>query len=295
MRISADEALELRRDHLRRVGGVDQLIKMAQAPSSWSPESRSARFVMTSQTVDRYGDIVVTNGLDTTQFEKNPAAFVNHQSGAWPVGSWGNIEKILRGRPPRMEGDLILAPPGGPIPQVDQAAWAIENGLMRACSIGFIPNWDAIERVTDDAGAWTGGLQYNQVEIVECSLCGVPANPQALAKSIEGNVAFAREAIEQVLDNWARDPAGNLIERTAFEEIYRLSAKEEDVGVSVEELLVQMGTEAAAGICEKFIVAAGRVVMSRARAEAIERAARNKRLAEKRGRELDLLRARAGR
>jgi phage head maturation protease len=312
MRISADEAAELRRDHLRRgAAGVDQLMKVAQAPASWDAATRSARFVMTSQTTDRYGDVVVTGGLDTAQFEKNPVAFLNHDSRSWPIGSWGNVEKLLRGRPPRMEGDLALLKSGGPIPEVDQAAWMIANGYMKACSIGFIPNWDAIERVTDDKGEWTGGLKFNEAEIVECSLCGVPANPEALAKSIEGNVAFAREAIEQVLDNWARDPEGKLIERTAFEDLYRLAAKEEDVRVSIEEYLANLGPEAATAVCEKFIVAAEKtsltqvarrvaaaadlVTMPRARLEALERGEKNRRLAEKRGRELDLIRARAGR
>jgi hypothetical protein len=292
MRISADEAADLRRDHLRRGVDGDLLMKVAQAPSTWDAAKRSARFTMTSQTTDRYGDVVVTSGLDTTEFERNPVAFLNHDSRAWPIGTWSNVSKMLRGRPPRMEGDLVLHKSGGPVPEVDQAAWMIENGYMRACSIGFIPDWDAIEKVLDAEGGWTGGLQFNKAEIVECSLCGVPANPEALAKSIEGNIAFAREAIEHVLDNWALDADGKLIERTAFEDIYRLAAKDEDVRASIEARLGQMGPEAAAAICEKFIAAAGRVTVSRERLDAIERAARNKRLAEKRGREVEILRQR---
>jgi hypothetical protein len=141
-------------------------------------------------------------------------------------------------------------------------------------------------------GQLDGGLQFNKAEIVECSLCGVPANPEALAKSIEGNIAFAREAIEHVLDNWARDAEGKLIERVAFEDLYRLAGKDEEVGGSIEERLARLGPDDAAAVCEKFIAAAGRVVVSRDRLDAIERAARNKRLAEKRTRELELIRAR---
>src|SRR5829696_5705048 len=137
--ISADEAHSLRGDHLRPgPDGKDTILKVAAGttPSSWDSAKRSARFVMTSQAKDRYGDIVVTAGLDTTQFDKNPVAFVNHKSGSWPIGMWKNIEKMLRGRPARMEGDLAVHEAGGPVPEIDQAAWMIEKGYMRASSIG---------------------------------------------------------------------------------------------------------------------------------------------------------------
>jgi phage head maturation protease len=180
-RISADEAHALRREQLRRVD--DALVKEAvAAPASWNPQKRSARFVMTSQAVDRAGDVVMTRGLDTKRFAANSVAFLNHDSRSWPIGSWANLTKWLIADPPRMEGDLVLHAAGGPIPEIDQAAWAIEHGMLRACSIGFLPAWDSVERVLDAKGNWTGGLRFNQAELLECSICGVPMNPDAMAK-----------------------------------------------------------------------------------------------------------------
>jgi hypothetical protein len=69
-RISADEAFALRKDHLR--GG--ELLKVSSAPASWNSGARSARFIMTTQGRDRIGDVVVTAGLDISEFEKNPQA-----------------------------------------------------------------------------------------------------------------------------------------------------------------------------------------------------------------------------
>jgi hypothetical protein len=178
-RISADEARALRKDHLRG----DALLKVAAtAPASWSPAARSARFVMTKEIYDRYGDIVIVSGLDTSEFEMNPQAFLNHNSSSWPIGKWANLAKV-RSTPPRLEGDLVLGPAGGPIPEIDQAAWSIANGLMRACSIGFLPNWDQVEKVLGADGSWSGGLRFNSAELIEASLVGLPANTGAMAKS----------------------------------------------------------------------------------------------------------------
>jgi hypothetical protein len=180
-RISADEAQAIRRDQLR--GDVLEKVSSA-APSSWNAGQRSARFVMTSQAKDRYGDVVMTNGVDTTEFMKNAVAFVNHRSSSWPVGKWQGLQKYLHAAPPRMEGTLHLGPSGGPIPEVEMAAWSLEHGMLRAASIGFLPDWDQTEKALDANGVWDGGLVFHAAELIECSLCGIPANPQALAKGI---------------------------------------------------------------------------------------------------------------
>lgn len=299
-KISADEAHEARKDHLRGdADGREILLKVAKAPSSWDATKRSARFIMTSQAVDRYGDVVVTAGLDISEFEKNPMVFVFHKSNSWSVGTWANIEKQLRGRPPRMEGDAVLHPPGGPVAEVDQAAWMIEHGGLRASSIGFIPDFEEVELILDETGSPTGGLQFNKAEIVECSLVGIPANPQALAKALEANVKLPQEFIEDVLDAWARSPEGKLIARDDFEKTYQLIKTAGDDAGMAAELLGRLDEQAALTLCEKHIVARGKTIlppghtaMPTERVVAIERAAKNKRLAEKRQREMDAIRTR---
>jgi hypothetical protein len=166
-------------------------------------------------------------------------AFLNHDSRSWPIGTWDNVEKMLRGRPPAWRA-ISPAQIRRADPEVDQAAWMIENGYMRPVRsalsrIGTRSRRSSTPRASGPAGCSSTSRDRRVL------LCGVPANPEALAKSIEGNVAFAREAIEQVLDNWARDADGKLIERTAFEDLYRLAAKEEDVRASIEEYLAKLG------------------------------------------------------
>jgi hypothetical protein len=292
--ISADEAHAVRASHLRSgPDGKELLMKVASAPASWNPGTRSARFTMTAQSEDRYKDIVVTDGIDLTQFALNPVAPLQHNSGSWPIGDWANVEKMTRKRPPRMEGDLVLHEAGGPIPEIEQAAWMIERGYMRACSIGFLPDWNEVEKALDKDGAWSGGLKFNRSELLECSLCSIPALPGALAKGLFDGPNMAQEAIERILDGWARGADGTLLERGAFEDMYEIIKRGEGGPEMVETYLSQMDEESATAVCEKFIIARGKAVVSQNRLENIERAARNKRLAEKRQREIDAMRARA--
>jgi hypothetical protein len=209
-RISADEARRLRSADM--LG--DRLVKISSTPTSWNASKRSARFVMTSQTPDRYGDIVVTDGVNMSEFMKNPVAFLNHNSASWPIGQWANVEKQLRGRPPHIEGDLVLHEASGPVPEIDQAAWMVERGYLKACSIGFLPDWDAAEKVLDATGEWRGGIQFNRSEMLECSLCGIPANPQALVKGTGG-----KPPKDTRFEAWLRTPEGERAARQRVRQI----------------------------------------------------------------------------
>lgn len=224
-KISADEAhskITARGLAIRSTPKGDIIGKASSAPASWSAQNRSARFVMTTQQVDRYGDVVVTNGGDTTAFETNPVGLLFHQSRDWPIGTWKDLTKV-GGKNPRMLGDLHLLAADGPVPTIDQAAWMIEQGALRTVSIGFVPNWEMAEGIFTEDGAFTG-IQWNGWELVECSLVPVPANPGALAKDYAGG-PMARELLEDILENWQRTPEGLVVPRAEFEEAYQIVKK----------------------------------------------------------------------
>lgn len=216
-KISVDEIMSKRKD---LQSGTASIIKAAKAPASWNKEKRTARFVMNSQAVDRYGDVVVTAGIDTAEFEKNPVALLFHSSRSWPVGTWSDLEKVLSGRPPRIEGTLNLLPSGGPVKEIDECAWMIANGGIRACSIGFIPDWDDYELILDDEGQWTYGVKFNRSILTECSVVSVPAAPAALVKDA-ANMGMAREIIEDILDNYTKTPEGLILPRSEYEAAHK--------------------------------------------------------------------------
>jgi len=133
-------------------------------------------FVLSDGTVDRYGDIVEPEGWDLRNFKKNPIALFGH-SNSFPIGRWEN----LRVEGGKLIGRLVLAAKGTS-ERIDELRSLLEQGILRAVSVGFRP----IKSEPIDAKQPWGAQRYTKQELLECSLVSVPANPAAiqLAKSL---------------------------------------------------------------------------------------------------------------
>lgn len=131
-------------------------------------------FVLTTETPDRVGDIVVLNGLSLKNFKENPVALVHHNSGDFPVGVWKNIRK----QGDALIADLVLAAKGTSR-VADLARALIEQGILRAVSIGF--------RVMKAEPIQPRGMKFFESELLEASLVSIPMNPRAvmIAKSLD--------------------------------------------------------------------------------------------------------------
>lgn len=128
-------------------------------------------FVLSDATVDRYGDVVEASGWDLRNFKKNPIALFGHSSG-FPIGKWTNL-RIEGGK---LIGRLNLAAKGTS-QRIDELISLVEQGILRAVSVGFRPL--ASEPIDPDK-PW-GAQRYTKHELLETSLVSVPANPAALA------------------------------------------------------------------------------------------------------------------
>lgn len=227
--ISKDQILERRAGSLRG----DTLLKALREPTTWNEEKRSATFVMSTEQVDRYGDIVRQEGLDITNFNKNPIMLLFHNSRTWPAGTWSNIEKDLTGRPKKTLGVANFMPEGTD-ENCDKAAKLVAMGVIKCCSIGFQPDWEAAEPIFDDEDSWTGGIDFRMSELIECSIVPVPANPGAMAKAAAemGELSLCRDFISEILDSYEKSPAGLIVPRKALEEAHH-EASGNKVSVSI--------------------------------------------------------------
>lgn len=152
----------------------------------------SLEFVLSDATVDRYGDIVEAAGWDIRNFKKNPIALFGH-SASFPIGTWSNV---------RVEGGKLLAKLNlaarGTSQRIDELISLVEQGILRAVSVGFRP----LEFEPIDKDKPYGGQRYLKSELLETSLVSVPANPAAvaLAKSLNlstetMSMAFGEQAV----------------------------------------------------------------------------------------------------
>jgi len=128
-------------------------------------------FVLSDATVDRYGDVVEPTGWDLAQFRRNAIALFAHSS-SFPIGKWSDV-RVEGGK---LLGKLMLAA-RGTSPRIDELIGLVEQGILRAVSVGFRP----IASEPIDKGKPYGGQRYMKQELLEVSLVSVPANPAALA------------------------------------------------------------------------------------------------------------------
>jgi hypothetical protein len=127
-------------------------------------------FCITSPTVDLQGDSVKAGAA---QFDpKNLPVLLSHQSENLPVA---------RSSAPWVVDQLTLAianfPAPGISPVSDQVAAMVQARQVKVASIGFIPIKYKIS--TDPARPF--GINFEEIRVIEWSMCSVPCCPAALA------------------------------------------------------------------------------------------------------------------
>lgn len=136
-------------------------------------------FILSDQTVNCYGSIILTSGIDTSRFERNPVMLYMHDRNRGIIGRWENIRK---------EGNNLLADAvfdtGGELGA--EVARQVENGFIRAVSIGV----DILE-TTDTNGATT----VTKCVLDEVSIVDIPANSNALRLCRFGKAQANNDAI----------------------------------------------------------------------------------------------------
>jgi HK97 family phage prohead protease/HK97 family phage major capsid protein len=128
-------------------------------------------FVLSDETQDRMGDIIVSTGWQLENFQKNPVALFNHNPNL-PIGTWSDVH-VKDGK---LRGKLNLLAEGK-VARIDEIRALIDAGILKAVSVGFAPlEYEAMK--ADDPFA---GQRFKRQELVETSVVTVPANPNALA------------------------------------------------------------------------------------------------------------------
>lgn len=149
-------------------------------------DGRLAKFIITTQSPDREADVVITAGIDTSNFEKNGVVPFAHDYKSLPVAKCVSIE--------RHETKLIAVcefATADMNPVAEQVYRMVKAGFLSAASIGFRP----LEWVYNEV---RGGVDFTKVELLEFSIVPVPANAEALiAAGIKGDVDLA------VIKDWA--------------------------------------------------------------------------------------------
>ncbi len=160
--------------------------------------SDGLEFVLSDETVDRMGDVIVADGWNLANFKRNPIALFGHDQST-PIGYWEN----LRIEGSKLVGHLKLAAKGTS-QRIDEIVSLIEQGILKAVSVGFKP-------LDSEPMANGRGVRFKRQELLETSVVSVPANPAALA--VAKSLHLSAETIAEVFGEQA-EKAPETVKRT---------------------------------------------------------------------------------
>ena len=141
-------------------------------------------FVISTDEVDRHGDIVSASGWRLDAFRRNPVVLWAHDYRFPVVGRvaelWSDTQAAADGPAVRV-GRLLARIRFAATPFAQQVAGLYRGGYQRGVSVGFRPlRYE--ERRDSRTGAFLG-VKYLEQELLEVSLVPVPSNREALSRS----------------------------------------------------------------------------------------------------------------
>lgn len=156
-------------------------------------ENRIVERIVTTEAVDRDGDIIRAKGVDNSQYRKEPVVLYAHDRYSPPVGKsvkeW--IDTKIKGW---KSWDLYFDNEIDTTGTSDLVYRFVKSGAMRGGSIGFLAiqvKWDHSDDERHELGLGKYGGEFLQVLKLEHSACSIPANQEALAvglKSIDKKI-----------------------------------------------------------------------------------------------------------
>lgn len=149
---------------------------------------RTVRFKISSEVVDRDGDILIANGCDYSNFMNNPVFLPFHKSDAFPLGKVVNIfidgnavfADVYFPKVEELASDKENASEKAKL--VDFTYHCYKNGMLNAVSVGFIAK--EVENILDGEG-YVSGYKVLKWELLEFSAVSIPANQEAIAQAIK--------------------------------------------------------------------------------------------------------------
>ena len=171
---------------------VPQFRAVSKAPKP-SDKPRTRSFVLSDETVDRVGDVIMAGGWQLDNYKANPVVLWGHNSYAPPIGTASRVRTARVDGRRALVGDLTLV--DEEVNPHAEAIWRlVEAGVIRTVSVGFKPIKVRFgEEITDKERKKLGlsdwSVVYDESELLENSLVSVPANPNAVQLGLKDLVS----------------------------------------------------------------------------------------------------------
>ena len=172
-----DRLLEALDAYHRGLGDAPLLHKWTESEVAGKEGSQSdpMAFVISTDDVDRHGDVIVASGWRLDSYRLNPVFLWAHDYARPVIGRaldvWGEPHRLMA----RMEF--------APTSFAQEVANLYRAGYQRGVSVGFKP-LSFEERRHEKTGAFLG-IRFLEQELLETSAVPVPANRHALRRALE--------------------------------------------------------------------------------------------------------------
>lgn len=166
----------------RKYFAAEKLEQVADQP-------RRMRFVISTADVDRDNDVVNPNGWELQNYLNNPVVLWAHSHRDLPIGK--TISLSIEGNSLVAEAEFATHPFAETVFQL------LKGGFLRAVSVGF----KALKYVVNEQ---RGGIDFERQELLEFSVCPVPANPMALVSASASGIDLEpmHDWVKSMVDNW---------------------------------------------------------------------------------------------
>lgn len=150
---------------------MDLLYKTFSADVKAVADTRTIKFLISTDSIDRDGDTMDPKGWDVAAYMKNPVVLWSHDYSGLPVAKAISVEPTQNGLSATAE-----FPAKGVHPFADTVYELLKGGFLSAASVGFKPieQTKAMDR--------DKGYNYARQELLEFSVVPIPANPEALVQ-----------------------------------------------------------------------------------------------------------------
>lgn len=162
---------------------------------------RTVRFTISKEVTDRDGDILVADGVDFSNYKKNPVFLSFHNQHDFPLGKVTNFwveDKTVKADvyfPPLEELSSDMNNVSEKAKLVDFAYNCYKTGMLNAVSVGFIAK--EYEEITNKEGFVTG-FRILKWELLEFSAVAVPANQDAIAQAVKSFGEEGKDIVDPI-------------------------------------------------------------------------------------------------
>ena len=150
---------------------IKDLIEKTERSKAAGEDTGRFHIIISDESVDRHGEVILQDGMDTGNYMKNPVVLFGHDYWSLPVGVTESITKeIINGiRVTIAEGRFA---PADANPEAQKIRRLYEEKILTTSSVGIIANE-------------MQGNTITKSELLEWSFVPVPANPNALSLAKE--------------------------------------------------------------------------------------------------------------